>query len=202
MNKKLIFGTVLTLASISIVTGCSQAPNGTNTSTGTQASSAHQPVYTLKDQAAFTKAMSKLDFNSCNDIADSKYKADCFTAVADYQVLRNAVAKKDIKLCDTITTDALKQDCQGQVNAETKTAQNQAAMVKQVYDQNNQINAIVFGGDYTKCSTLSTQVQINDCQYNIIANAAIAKKDPTLCAKISDTKLQDNCTATYKKVVK
>ena len=59
------------------------------------------------------------------------------------------------------------------------------------------INELVASGDYKRCSELTTENYVKDCELNILTNKAIQTKDASWCDKASE-KYRENCKSSMK----
>jgi hypothetical protein len=59
------------------------------------------------------------------------------------------------------------------------------------------INELVASGDYKRCSELTAENYVKDCELNILTNKAIQTKDASWCDKASE-KYRENCKSSMK----
>lgn len=59
------------------------------------------------------------------------------------------------------------------------------------------INELVASGDYKRCSELTTENYVKDCELNILTNKAIQTKDASWCDKASE-QYRESCKSSMK----
>ncbi|MDP2642937.1 MAG: hypothetical protein Q8P62_03790 [Candidatus Peregrinibacteria bacterium] len=138
------------------------------------------------DQQFYEQATQSNDLALCNKIFDKDMKSECASIVDAAKLTRKAVSELNIELCKAITIDRYKTACETQVQPlidAKKADENTAKVGQQAYDQQNA----------KLCDEIKDEDQKASCKYNILANQAIAKKDPSICEGIGLKAMIEQC---------
>lgn len=161
------------------VTGCnfaSKTPEKPLTKTGDQ----------VLDQKFYDQAVASNDVTLCNQILNATMKSECTSIANAGKLTAEAVMKGDISLCKKIDLDRYKTACEAQVQPliDAKQADSERLTIEQkAYDQQNA----------KLCDQIKDENQKASCKYNILANQAATKKDPSLCNGIGQKDMIDRC---------
>ncbi len=161
------FITVLFIALIAVlfITGCSGSSK--------TATNSNQVL----DNNIFKQAAESGNMARCNDILDKPLWSECKQVVSDSNMTDEAIASMDKLKCSKVNDERYRNDCEKQVDAkmEMKNADTKRLTIEQ-----KAINE----GDASICDEIVDPNQNTSCKYNILANQAIQKKDPTICKLI------------------
>lgn len=145
-----------------------------------------KPSDKLLDSDIFTQATSGGNLARCNDILDKTLKASCEQIINDQIATNAAVSALDKALCKKVSDARYKKECETQVNAKMED--------KNMDTKRISIEAeAIAKGNSKICDQISDSNQRSSCQYNVLVNQAIAKKDPSICEGIGLKNLVEQC---------
>ena len=145
---------------------------------------------------------------------ETKWKTECdalIVRVDETGLYRDAIAKKDLSLCDRITDEALRFQCRDIVLVQSAIASSDATICDGVHDTTKQnscysqaslrsdvtrFQAFIASGSLRDCETLSTETYKNQCHDMVIIRTVRTSKDTSLCQELSATGMIDRCEKT------
>lgn len=149
-----------------------------------------KPSDSILDSRILEVAVKNANIEKCDEIMDAERKVECQNIVTGLNITTNAVAKRDLKLCDTIGLERYRENCQKEVqyelDSEKRDKEQQEADNKKAAKILEIEAKAIAQGDVGICDQIEDENQKYSCRYNIVVNQAIQKKDPSLCDKIGE----------------
>lgn len=183
----LLTAPILILVALS---GCAGSPNVVEQSSETfPASAVAQNAF---DTSTYSEATNSLNSDMCGLIGDEKLKNECISVVANEKVIKEAVDKAKIELCQSIKDEKYSQLCMLRVKAKTSLQATSIQKQKDLDARQEEISNAVASGDASRCKELKEE-DVVGCEYNIYTAKAMNTKDDSLCKNISDSTLVNKC---------
>ena len=151
-----------------------------------------KPSDKLLDSDIFTQATSAGNLTRCKDILDKNLKASCTQVVNDQAAIKAAVTALDKGICKKVSDERYRKECETQVGAKTedKSIETKRVSIGQSAIDNK---------DTSICDQIIDANQKGACKYNILADQALLKKDPSICEGIGLKSMIDDCKNYLKK---
>lgn len=146
----------------------------------------------LLDNDIFTQATSTGNVVRCKDILDKTLKASCEQIINDQIATSAAVSALDKALCKKVSDERYRKECETQVDAKLEDKNTEA---KRISIEQSALN----NKDTSLCDQIADLNQKGACKYNILADQALAKKDPSVCEGIGLKSMIDDCKNYLKK---
>ncbi len=143
------------------------------------------------DQKFYDQAVVSNEVALCNQIKDKTMKSECTSIANAGKITTEAVSKVDLMLCKKIDLARYRTACELQVQPllTAKQADSERLTIEQkAYDQQNA----------KLCDQIKDENQKSTCKYNILANQAVSKKDPSLCNGIGQQDMVERCKSNVK----
>jgi len=148
------------------------------------------------DVTAYNGAMELNDASFCDRITDQAYKDLCKNDLSDKAIIIEAVKKKDISICQGLSSNDQVQVCEIKVDLEVKSqeiAQQKAKMNEATMVLSDEI---VEKGELARCAELGEDY-IASCEIDILLNKAFAEKNPNTCDQASSPETVAMCKDRY-----
>lgn len=145
---------------------------------------------TVLDNQIFATATAGTDIAGCDEIKDAAKKDECKATVQALLTTQKAAEALDKSLCGSINLDRYKENCvntvEKRIEAKNLSKKNEEEAQK-LNAQRLDIGAKALeSGNADECNEIADKNQQYSCKYNVLANQAMQKNDPSLCDKIGD----------------
>lgn len=176
----------LILAVSFIATGCNLLNKEEVTSTTAEVVSAD----TVLDQQIYQRAIDLKDAKACDTIKNEDVKSECGDVVNALVLTDKAVAELDDDFCGDIKLERYEEECEARVASilEQKEAEEKKKAEYEKYQEEKLSieQKAIDSKDFTICDSIKDKSGKDQCQYNVLANLAIANNDIRECDKIEN----------------
>lgn len=179
-----------TLASL-LLTGLFLTACGGGTKTDTLSEKGDKAL----DQQFYDQAIQSNNVSLCDQIIDNNIKGECKSILKAGEITKKAISDVNIDLCKTIDLERYKKTCTIRVQSLADSAQKEediSKIEKEAMDNK----------DVELCNKVENESERASCKYNILANQAIEKKDPSICEGIGQKSSIEECKKTAEGSIK
>ena len=198
MNSKKILSLVLTcsffLVGCQEQTALEQHPVAKDSiSSQENAGNTQNKTLSLGDQAAYEGALQLKDEAFCDKISSEEMRGRCKDDLSNGRILEEAITKADRSLCEKMSNKEYQDACEIKVELAKKEKAMKEENEKNTKAMQDQYNKIIAEGNLEQCDTLTDNNFKLSCKSTVLTNKALKNKDKSLCEKIEQKELQEDC---------
>ncbi len=187
--KKFIFILVLIISLLFLLTACGKSKNkSTEDSQKVTADS-------VLDNKIFADAIRWKNLPQCEQILDALKKEECIKTIESNELLDEAVAKGDKKLCKKIELDRYKTYCEEAVEDKMKEAKETEEKLEKIKEEKSLAEKFAFEDNFEGCDEIEDENYQKQCKANILTERAVKFSDAKYCDQLKEIQPEekDSC---------